>query len=106
VQTLRVIYIISAASKYLLPKSGGWPITLRLLRGLYALFILLIKLGPILLPFTLFLFAAIGRYFAGFIFIGQVAYSVYIRRKITAEQIDIVTHAIFFITFSWAVVDY
>ncbi|MBK8619704.1 MAG: hypothetical protein IPN96_22005 [Anaerolineales bacterium] len=76
-------------------KVEGWPLTLRLLRGLYALihFAYYSNWMLILLPFTLFLFRRDWKVtLLASSSTGQIAYSVYVAAmhgRITAERIAI-----------------
>ncbi|MBK8618698.1 MAG: hypothetical protein IPN96_16640 [Anaerolineales bacterium] len=94
-------------------KVEGWPLTLRLLRGLYALihFAYYSNWALILLPFTLFLFRRDWKVtLLALILTGQIAYSVYVggdawENHGGANRYIVIAMPVFFITFSWAVAE-
>ena len=94
-------------------KVEGWPFTLRLLRGLYALvhFAYYSNWVLILLPFTLFFFRRGWKVtLLALVFIGQVAYSVYVggdawENHGGANRYIVIAMPIFFVAFSWSAVE-
>lgn len=94
-------------------KVEGWPFTLRILRGLYALvqFAYYSNWVLILLPFTLFLFRRDWKVtLLALVFIGQVAYSVYVggdawENHGGANRYIVIAMPLFFVMFSWSVAE-
>jgi len=94
-------------------KVEGWPLTLRILRGLYALvhFAYYSNWVLILLPFALFLFRRDWKVtLLALVLIGQVAYSVYVggdawENHGGANRYIVIAMPMFFVTFAWSVVE-
>ncbi|HUM28232.1 MAG TPA: hypothetical protein PKN81_18475, partial [Anaerolineales bacterium] len=94
-------------------KVEGWPLTLRLLRGLYALvhFAYYSNWVLFLLPFTIFLFRRDWKVtLLALVFIAQVAYSVYVggdawENHGGANRYIVIAMPLFFIVFSWSAVE-
>ncbi len=94
-------------------KVEGWPFTLRILRGLYALvqFAYYSNWVLFLLPFTIFLFRRDWKVtLLALVFIGQAAYSVYVggdawENHGGANRYIVIAMPLFFVMFSWAAVE-
>ena len=94
-------------------KVEGWPVTLRILRGLYALihFAYYSNWALILLPFTIFLFRRDWKVtLLALVFIGQVAYSVYVggdawENHGGANRYIVIAMPLFFVVLSWVTVE-
>ena len=94
-------------------KVEGWPLTLRILRGLYALvhFAYYSNWVLILLPFTLFSFRRDWKVtLLALVLIGQAAYSVYVggdawENHGGANRYIVIAMPLFFVAFSWSVVE-
>ncbi len=94
-------------------KVEGWPIKLRLLRGLYALvqFAYYSNWTLFFLPFTIFFFRRDWKVtLLALVFIGQVAYSVYVggdawENHGGANRYIVIAMPLFFIVFSWSAVE-
>ena len=94
-------------------KVEGWPLTLRLLRGLYALvhFAYYSNWVLFLLPFTIFLFRCDWKVtLLALVFIAQVAYSVYVggdawENHGGANRYIVIAMPLFFVVFSWSAVE-
>ena len=94
-------------------KVEGWPLTLRLLRGLYALvhFAYYSNWVLFLLPFTIFLFRRDWKVtLLALVFIAQVAYSVYVggdawENHGGANRYIVIAMPLFFVVFSWSAVE-
>jgi hypothetical protein len=94
-------------------KVEGWPFALRILRGLYVLvqFAYYSNWILILLPFALFIFRRDWKVtLLAFVFIGQVAYSVYVggdawENHGGANRYIVIAMPIFFVAFSWSLVE-
>jgi hypothetical protein len=91
-------------------KVEGWPISLRIMRGLYALiwFSYYSNWAFMLLPFTLLLFRRDWKILLVFmVFLGQIAYSVFVGGDAWethggANRYIAIAMPIFFVLFAWA----
>ena len=94
-------------------KVEGWPFTLRILRGLYALvqFAYYSNWVLIFLPFSIFIFRRDWKVsLLTLALLGQIAYSVYVggdawENHGGANRYIVIAMPLFFITFSWSVVE-
>lgn len=92
-------------------KIEGWPISLRIMRGLYALiwFAYYSNWAFMLLPFTLLLFRRDWKVILLFlVFLGQIAYSVYVggdawENHGGANRYIALVMPIFFVLFAWTI---
>ena len=92
-------------------KIEGWPISLRIMRGLYALiwFAYYSNWAFMLLPFTLLLFRRDWKVILLFlVFLGQLAYSVYVggdawENHGGANRYIALVMPIFFVLFAWSI---
>ena len=94
-------------------KVEGWPFTLRILRGLYALvlFVYYSNWVLIFLPFSIFLFRRDWKAaLLMLVVLGQIAYSVYVggdawENHGGANRYIVIAMPLFFVMFSWSMVE-